>query len=234
MAWQKSFHVKEFDKFWRVSPVPYGGEVCAIELKKKPLDDGKPRTLPYWIEYSKKAIDLDYFYVGSSELHHSLTDSLCQNRGHPKYKAKVEDIRTFLESQFKQDFPWTLTKVIYEPYSSQQPDTVIHNPSMPDNYSLLEHMFGATGSLNTLWDADRMCDALLGTDDAGRVNAIYRWILRQNTFLHRNHQKQPRQKERGVLLGSFGGSFHIVADTSINNTKPALGMRVRKKQTENF
>lgn len=234
MAWQKSFHVKEFDEFWRVSPIRYCDEACAVELMKEPLDGGNQKTLPDWIEYSKKAIGFDSFYVGSSELQYCLADALCQNISHPKYKAKVEDIRTFLENQFKQDFLWTLTKVIYQPYSNPNPDMVTHNPSMPDNYSILEHMFGADGDLNALWDADRICDALLGTDDADRVNEVYRLITKQNTVLHRIPQKPPRQKEKGACLGIFAGSFYIVANAGIKNIKPALGMRVRQKRKENL
>ncbi len=229
MAWQTGFNIKEFADFWRISPVWYCDEIGALELLKKPLDDGNPRTLPGWIDYSKKAIAADGFYVGSSVLHHSLADALKQNRKHPVYKTRIKEVQAFLEDQVNQNI-WTLTRVIYESYISPHPDRVIHSPSLPDSYQAHEHMFGIGGALHTLWDADRVCDTLLGTDDVDQVIEIYKWLLGKNTFLERNLRKRLRKEERGVSLGASQNAFSIAANAGTYNSLPALGMRLHRKR----
>ncbi len=56
---------------------------------------------------------------------------------------------------------------------------VFHNVGL-NRYSVREHMFGPEGDIKSLWDGDRVCKTLLGTEDAQQGSEVYDWVVRKN------------------------------------------------------
>ena len=227
MPWQKSFQLKEFADFWRVSPISFhDGSYGSIELKKELLEQGSHKTLMEWLSYSTKAAALNQFYAGSAPLHHSLTDLLCENEDHPYYKKNIEEIRNFLEKELQSNL-YVISIPFY--YASPLPDRLNHFQGSK-SYITLEHLFGVEGILQQLWDADRICTALLGEEDSHRVNKVSQWLCHKDTYLCRERTKSSLNVSGGVQIGIDAQHFRIEITSASTYSKrlPALGMRIRK------
>ena len=227
MPWQRSFQLKEFNDFWRISPISFrDGSYGAMELKKELLEQGSKKTQTEWLAYSIDAVRHNGFYVGSAPLHYSLTDLLCENKNHLQYTKIIEEIRNFLEERLKLQLN-TLSIPFYHPMPS--PDEISHFQGFPKSYLTREHLFGTEEYLPQLWDADRMCLALLGEEDSARVNAVNQWLCNKDTYLSRVRTKIPSKGLGKIQLGIDANSFRIEVGTSSTITQlPALGMRIRR------
>lgn len=231
MPWQRSFRLKEFADFWRVSPISLQGGYAALELQKDFLDLGKKRTFPEWVAYSKAAATQNKFYVGSSAMHYALTDLLHENKDHPKYSCEIESIREFLEKKLSKPL-MTLSKTTYRPLP--YPDSITHTQGNT-RYSKLEHLFGSNGYLHNLWDGDRMCDALFGEEDKDMVTKVNQWISHKDTYLSRGNSKDKTAYEGCVYLVIGKVTFHVGINASISqNYFRALGMCIRGQHNHHF
>ena len=223
MPWQRSFQLKDFNDFWRISPVQFYNGCGALELQKSLLDKGKKKKWPEWEKYTETAVGKDEFYVGSSPMHYALTDLLYENKDHPRYRREIEEIRAFLEQELQRPLV-TLSKTLHVPLPF--PDSVIHTQGVK-SYNQLEHLFGSNGYLNQLWDADRICAALFGEEDWGRVNRVNHWLSNKDTSIARNNTKPQKVKDRCVCFG-IGKDFTVCIDASTKyHDFPAFGMRIR-------
>ncbi len=223
MPWQKSFQLKAFSDYWRVSPVQLHNGYGAVELQKNLLDKGRKKKWAEWEKYTKDAVEQDRFYVGSSQMHYALTDLLYENKDHPIHKDEIEQIRTFLKQELHRPLA-TLSRCIYAPLPL--PDSLIHVQGS-NSYLKREHLFGRNNHLYRLWDADRICAALFEEEDWGRVNRVNQWLSKQDTYLVRNNTKPNAIDDRYVCL-AIGNNFLICTNASLGfNEFPALGMRIR-------
>jgi len=224
MPWQKSFQLRDFENFWRISPVQLHNGYGALEVQKSLLDEGRKKTFPEWENYTQAAIRRDEFYVGSSPMHYALIDLLCENEDHPVYGGATEKIREFLEIQAQRSL-LTLSKTTYRPFP--YPDSATHIQGT-QKYEEPEHLFGSSGPLARLWDADRMCTALFGKEDAKRVIKVNHWFSQKDTYLAREHDKPKTSHEKAVCFIAGPNGFHIGINCPISQTYcSALGMRIR-------
>lgn len=227
MPWQKSFQLKEFKDFWRVSPIMFhDGSYGSIELKKELLEQGNQKTVMEWLSYSTAAATRNQFYVGSAPLHYALTDLLCENEDHPHYQKNVEEIRTFLEKELQSKL-YTISIPFY--YASPRPDQLNHFQGSK-SYIVEEHLFGVEGLLQQLWDADRVCTTLLGEEDSNRVNTVNQWLCHKDTYVCRERTKSSLNLSGSVQIGIDAQHLRIEVGAASTHSKrlPALGMRIRK------
>ena len=227
MSWQKSFQLKEFADFWKVGPILFhDGSYGAIELKKELLEQGSQKTVMEWLSYSIKAAPQNQFYVWSAPLHYALTDLLCENEDHPHYKKTIGEIKTFLGKELQSNL-YTLSVPFYR--TSPAPDQINHFQG-PKSYITAEHLFGTEGNLQQLWDADRICAALLGEEDSNRVNKVNQWLCSKDTYISREKNKSSCRDSGSVQIGIDAQHLRIeIGSPSTQKKKlPALGMRIRK------
>lgn len=223
MPWQRSFHLKVFSDFWRISPVYLHSGYAAIELQKELADEGDQKDLLGWDDYVKRARSHD-FVPGSSQMHHALVDLLCQNEDHPRYRIEIEKIRSFLEQKLQQQPLSTRSLAMYSPMPS--PDNIFHLSGQRLHY-VPEHLFGVNGYFHNIWDGDRMSFAILGEEDLQRTNHVYQWLSKKDTHLERNNKKKSSLDMGWVSLGITSSSFNIKINVNVRDRLPALGMRVR-------
>lgn len=232
MSWQKSFELKEFDDCWRISPVRLYEGYGTVELQKDLLDKGRKKNFSKWLSFTQAAVSKGEFHVGSSSMHYSWIDLLCENEGHPLHGKNIEQVRQFVEQHLQRPLI-TLTKTTYRPFPYY--DSFMHIQGSV-RYEQPEHLFGRDGSLRNLWDAERMCAAFFGHEDSKRVNRVSSWLSQKETYLSREHSKPSKSSHENTVCLYIGqADFHIsINSPSQSCSFPAFGMRIRGLREVNY
>lgn len=223
MPWQKSFQLKEFEDFWRLSPVKFYHGYGSLDLQKSLLDKGRKKDFPEWESYTRTAVSKDEFYVGSSPMHYALIDVLCENEDHPIHKDLVEKIREFLEQQLQRPL-LTLSKTTYRPLPDHDFYTHVQGNL---SYTQPEHLFGSNGHLHTLWDAQRISTAFFAEADPQRVNKVTQWLSKQDVYVTREKTKVNAAREKCACVARGNPGLHLCINVPMDKFFPALGMRIR-------
>ena len=183
--------------FWTIENVIYRNKICKVDLLKTLLDNRNRKPQDGWVEFSKQAQKNNDFYVGDMPLYHSVFTQLYRL----KDKPKTNEIRSFLNEQFRKRGLITLTRIKYRPDGF---DKIVNNYNMPDEYLIEDNFIGK--------DEEVICSknrinykSLLDSDNLLEINSIYYWITWKNVRLFRANKKPKKEDER---IAWFGGNFN--------------------------
>jgi len=170
------------------------------------LDFGRPRTCRDWTSYMSERDHKDFGPATAPQLC-ALIDTLEQNRKHPAYGQVIAGIRSSfpVSTQFA-----TTSFVQYLPSRE-----IVHHQHGSRDFKIEEHIAGASAYLTeNAPNLGAKCKALLGTRDAGRVNAAFKWLTDQDIALMLR-EKTPKYETRFVTFGNrqvFEGADHYMID----------------------
>jgi hypothetical protein len=208
--------------FWTIENVPYRNQLLQVDLLKELLDNGNAKTQDKWSKYSKMAKRSGDFYVGDFPLYHSLFASLYNL----KDKSNIEEIRSFLQKQFKEKWLTTLTKIKYNPKGN---DEIIHNYNLADEYSFHDSFIGPDEYVK---DSNNKTNykSLLGSDNLQEINSVYKWITEKDAYLWRINSKPKTLDERVARFDALSGRAGLSCNWYPSGQYSSLGVRAAKQR----
>jgi hypothetical protein len=207
--------------FWTIENVQYRNEIFKVDLLKTLLDNGNLKIQDEWSEYSKTAKQSGSFYVGDFPMYHSLFTSLFKLKDNPR----IEEIRSFLQEQFKAKWLTTLTRINY---NSKGNDKIIHHYKMLDEYSIQDSFVGPDECVKDSKNKTNY-KSLLNSDNLQEINAVYNWITGKDAYLWRINSKPASLDERVAWFGAVSGGADLYCARSPSSQCSALGVRAAKQ-----
>lgn len=187
-----TFSLEDRADHWRITGVPYRGNICPVDLLKTLLDGGAAKTQDEWVGYSREAQRQGAFHGADLLLYHALFATLYNHRDHLQHRENIEAVRAFLGDRFLGRWPLTLTRIRYTPSGKDQ---VIHNYGLQGTYEVLENIVGPDEYVENAVNR-KPYQVLLGTDNLAEIRAVYRWITGKDTRLLRFHTRPKQVVER--------------------------------------
>ena len=214
--------------FLEIGGVSYRGAIHTVHLLKGLLDNGALRTQDEWIEYSKQTQARGEFYVPDFPLLHGIVTALHEQRNDGAKKNEIEEIRSGLKKQIRENWLLTLTRVRYNVAANDQ---VINNFGMADQYTKNGDFVGPDGAIKDV-NAPELYHALLGTNDVDKIRAVYKWLNGTDTHMWRvNARPEKGFHERVARLGASSDGAYLNCDGDALSSDPAHGVRlVRAKK----
>ena len=164
------------------------------------------------------------FYTESPPFYNSLFNDLYQNCG----VEGIEEVRNFIRKQMSNNFLVTLTRVVYIPLGER--DEVIHNYWQEDEIKIgLDCLIGSNGHILRTENMEEPIQALLGIRQSlSKVNAVYRWLTREDTHLRRFDDVVYKRTETVARLGVGSDMVVLLCTGYPGESGPSLGMVVSK------
>ena len=223
------FSLEDLTDFWQVNGVSYRDGIYQVDLAKTLLDKGNTKIQDRWVEYSKKAISNNEFYVGDFPLYHSLFSILFKNKENPNYKTKIEEAKKFISDNMFKYWLMTLTRIEYKPSGK---DKVIHNYGMQDQYGIQEDIVGKDDYITQINPQNEL-KAILGSDNINEINQVYNWITGNNAYLWRVNSKPYNDIECVAWFGASPSRAGLDCDGSPDGSNRALGVRAKLSEGKN-
>ena len=223
------FSLEDLTDFWQVNGVNYRDGIYQIDLAKTLLDNGNNRTQNEWVEYSKKAIARNEFYVGDFPLYHSLFSVLFRNKENTKYKDRINDVKELISKNMFNYWLMTLTRIEYKP---SWKDKVIHNYGMQDQYGIQEDIVGKDDYITQINPQNEL-KAILGSDNINEINQVYNWITGKNAYLWRINKKPEKYIERVAWFGASSGRAGLDCYRDPDDSNKVLGVRAKLSEGKN-
>ena len=213
--------------FLEIGGVSYRGAIHTVHLLKGLLDNGASRTQDAWAEYSKQTQARGEFYVPDFPLLHGIVTALHEQRNEAG-KKEIEEIRSGLKKQIRENWLVTLTRVRYNAAANDQ---VINNFGMADQYTKNGDFVGPDGAIKDV-NAPELYHALLGTNDVDKIRAVYEWLNGTDTHMWRvNARPEKGFHERVARLCADSSRMDLDCYRYAQNSDPARGVRlVRAKK----
>jgi hypothetical protein len=207
------------EDYWTISGVNYRKGIYSVNLMKSLLDGGNKKTQYDWAEYSRTAQENNLPYTADMPLHHSVIKTAYEQRDHPDFKQTAEEIRQFIHKTFREGWPTTLTRIAYQPNGK---DKIIHNYSMPNEYSLDELIVGPDREIEGR-DKNAL-KAILGTDNLKEIQDIYQWLNQTPTWIWRVDDKPINIDERVAWFGAGSNRTVLGCDRYPSDQDSSLGV----------
>ena len=223
------FSLEDLTDFWQVNGVSYRDGIYQVDLAKTLLDKGNTKIQDRWVEYSKKAISNNEFYVGDFPLYHSLFSILFKNKENPNYKTKIEEAKKFISDNMFKYWLMTLTRIEYKPSGK---DKVIHNYGMQDQYGIQEDIVGKDDYITQINPQNEL-KAILGSDNINEINQVYNWITGKNAYLWRINKKPEKYIERVAWFGASSGRAGLDCYRDPDDSNKVLGVRAKLSEGKN-
>ena len=223
------FSLEDLTDFWQVNGVSYRDGIYQVDLAKTLLDKGNTKIQDRWVEYSKKAISNNEFYVGDFPLYHSLFSILFKNKENPNYKTKIEEAKKFISDNMFKYWLMTLTRIEYKPSGK---DKVIHNYGMQDQYGIQEDIVGKDDYISKINPQNEL-KAILGSDNINEINQVYNWITGKNAYLWRINKKPEKYIERVAWFGASSGRAGLDCYRDPDDSNRVLGVRAKLSEGKN-
>ncbi|MFH1181998.1 MAG: hypothetical protein V1702_03495 [Candidatus Woesearchaeota archaeon] len=193
------------------------GSYGAVQVTKKLLDGGRSyiqRSLPMHITKTG-------WGPGSGPLITAVLTALFDNKG----VEGVEELKALFAGDFK-EWNMTSTGITYRAIH----DLVTHDIGLPEQTTLEARLVGPDGYVDK--KMSQVMQALLGNNDADKINTVYKWVTGGDAYLWRLNERPTKDENRVLLLG--GGGSGICAGANDLLDLPARGMRVAPQiSTEN-
>ena len=223
------FSLEDLTDFWQVNGVSYRDGIYQVDLAKTLLDKGNTKIQDRWVEYSKKAISNNEFYVGDFPLYHSLFSILFKNKENPNYKTKIEEAKKFISDNMFKYWLMTLTRIEYKPSGK---DKVIHNYGMQDQYGIQEDIVGKDDYITQINPQNEL-KAILGSDNINEINQVYNWITGNNAYLWRVNSKPYNDIECVARFYAVSDGAGLGCDWGPDNSDGVLGVRAKLSEGKN-
>ncbi len=214
--------VENYGSFWRIYGVEHRGIKGYVDMRKKPLWNGIPKTQDELADYSRKAISNGQFYAASLPLYHAIFKTLFHNKDGASRK-EIEDIRMFVRNAFYR-WPNTLTRIVYE---NSGKDKVVHNYGLTSQYEIDYKVAGKKEMVKKASDR-QLYASLFGTDDIFGVHEVYKWMIEKNACLWRLSNKPRRTSKRTVRFGISSDSAVIGCSGDLKCRNIVVGVRTEK------
>ena len=219
-----NFSLEDLTQFWRINGVNYRNGIYQVDLGKEMLENKAQKTQDGWIEYTKKALTNDGFYVGDAQLYHALFKTLFKNKDNAQYKDKIEQAKAFLQNMLKDYWLMTLSRI---KYAKSGQDAVIHNHGLQDKFEIQDDIIGADGYVTQI-NPQTALQAVLGDNNVNEINQVYNWITGKNLYLWRLNAKPQEDTERIVRFDSYSGWAYLNCYWFLNNSNRGLPVRAKK------
>src|SRR3989344_4158695 len=223
------FSLEDLTDFWQVNGVNYRDGIYQVDLAKTLLDNGNNRTQNEWVEYSKKAIARNEFYVGDFPLYHSLFSVLFRNKENTKYKDRINDVKELISKNMFNYWLMTLTRIEYK---AQGQDKVIHNYGMQDQYEVQEDIIVKDDYISKMNPQNEL-KAILGSDNVNEINQVYNWLTGKNAYLWRINKKLEKDIERVARFDAVSDGAILSCGGSPDYSNRALGVRAKLSEGKN-
>ncbi|MBA7651830.1 hypothetical protein ES703_59657 [subsurface metagenome] len=192
---QEILYTPPNEGFWTISGVNYRGETETYRLFKKMTP---AMTQDHLSEFYGQEKAKGNPRPMNSVLHFAIMNASYNLRN--KNLKETERLRRFLQAGF-QEYPHTLTSVIYSPSGE---DRIVHNHRTPDEFYIDAHVVGPDGWMKEIKDK-KILESLLGTQDVVQIDKVSQWINRTNSFIWRLNSKPEQKHERVAGFGAGNG-----------------------------
>ncbi len=220
------FSIQGIDDYFRITGVGYCGMNTAWDFTSK-------TSLTTQDKHAKQAARAKphEFRACDAPLVYALSSTLYLNRNGAQ-KELVEKARQSLEAFFNHEddpFVCTLSRIMYNPHSSNGLDEVIHVYKRPDSESKFISNAEPSGNITaTGTQAKARIQALFDTEHSTKqVNEVFNWITGKNSFIGDRRDMVVKKKEVwAVAMGvnSYANRFEI-KPYCWNNSRRALMVR---------
>ncbi len=212
--------------YWKVHAVPIGtdGKIYTVELCTGLLDTGAFKTQDQHAQFSKAELAQGRFgYLSAPEVR-GLARTLRVNKGNPKAKGMVNEIREFLKQAHRKNFFLiTSTRAVYNPSGE---DEFIHKYGLEGQYSIKENIVGSDELIAQTKDPSTY-QALFGTnDDIKEIDKDFGFLNETPTYIWRMNLRPQQRDERVVRLGANQVRFYVGCNGGPQLEDPALGGKV--------
>ncbi len=200
------------ESFWDVPGVSYRGETGTYREFKKMTPSMNLDELAEWSEKERQegnphAIDSILNYAIWSQAY-----SLRQEN-----PETAESLRVSIQQSLR-IYPNTLSAVIYTPKG--RADRLVHNYGTSDCYTLEGDFVGPDGLITNI--PERFLEAVLGEQDPVKIDEVFRWINRTDSYVYRVNSKPGQRDERVVRFRAGSGRLDLNCNRNPLNRYPAF------------
>jgi len=217
------FSLEDLAYYWTINGVQYRNGIYQVDLLKTLLDNKAKKTQDEWVEYSKKAIAKNEFYVGDFPLYHALFTALFKNKDDSRYKDNINKVKEFISKNMFDYWLTTLTRIRYK---AQGKDEVIHNYKMQDQYEIQENIIGGDGYITQINPQNEL-NAILGSNNISLINNVYKWITGSEVYLLRVNSKPREDDEYVAGFNAYSNGAYLYCDRIPEGSDRALGVRAQ-------
>jgi len=219
-AGSPDFSLEELADCFSINGVQYRDGMHKVDLAKTLLNEA---TQDVHIAQAIQAQQSSQFYAPDAPLSYSIPKTLFKNKDNSQYREAIERARAFLQEMFEKRYLMTLTRIQYK---KEGKDTVIHNPSMPDQDTFQENIVGQDGYIARASNKAKPLKAIFRTDDSvHEINSVFKWISGKDTYICRLNSKPSQDTERIVRLSADPDGFGVDCYGVSLISRPASGVR---------
>lgn len=206
-----NFSIESIADRYIIHGVPYNGEVCRVNLSKALLDNGASHPQTDWIKMTRQG----EWKLPSGPLYFAVLAALYDN----KDSDKVGEVKKMLANDFKDYFMMTSTCIRY---AREGLDTVVHDFGYASERAEKANIVGVEGCISEASNFGAEMQALIGINDAQKVQRIGNWITGKNPYFWCVKSKPKETIELALVLGDYGDRFYFYAND--DNYGRARGM----------
>lgn len=188
----------------------------------------KYHTQDVWLSQKEyRTIDKVVFDIPSAPEYASTILALYRHRDtkDTTQQKLLAEFKNILADDFQKYWMMTSTRTTYTPKGK---DTIEHNRSRKDHYSIDEAVAGSNTQLTPSMTTE--ANAWLGVTDVPEFLAAATWLTGKNVSYLWRCEKEKKAFERALVLGvDDDGRFSIGANGNVYVSRPARGVAVRKK-----